>query len=563
MGIYNVTIGVEPLLNDDAPQTLINKTPNLIIQERFSLIQGRIKVTDCKSCFAPDSYINLKGDQVDGLHISDNQPIYYYSYNGQKIPLYKFRRMSAIPSNIYKLLTFVVNPSLAKNIYNQFISILVLIFLFLGVRKKIDTFTAFSTVFLCSISPIFISSYTSYFSEQLFALLFWMIFYLIQSEKKVLRATVCGLFVFGLMVKLNFLVVSIPLFMIFKKDFYKNKGIVVATAILSLIYIGLLLQTNGASSEIIERTGEGYGKPFSHWVLLLQELIAMVGSPIVFLNDQLNLFDLTGSYYNKLNFSTLKRVGSIAIFPLAFLLINLKEKKGRVFIGAFFIWAVLAFLASHNDLTYTTRISEIYSILCLLFSMALILFLKNKTKLSYVVIAAFIVFQFYNLNHWMNIYRTVGPESSQKMSLYEDIAKYLVDNKIERPILMHDEREWGYLEFLSKEKILPIYTYNLDTRIPLEDIFSIDNEGYLLLYYPKKEIFYRRYGTSIISKETNESVLKAAQKSHSKVSFIKTFKSSDEVIYKLIYFKNALEFEELSAEENTKLLEIPHPSFYR
>ncbi len=554
-----MTLGLNTLLGDDVPQALVDNSPRLLISERFEKIEGKYDLISCDSCF-----FNEDRDIEDTtFKLSPVLPIFYYKPAEEKFPILKSRRMGGAPYLGFKLLLDFFSIETSKKLFDLSVGLLTLFFMFLAIRTKFGEQVANISVALASISPIFISNYSYYISEQLLALIFWSIAFFIQRNSLRSRITLFIIFMVGLYVKLTVLVTLVPLFIIFREQFLKNIRFCLIVALSTAIYISSLFLLGDGVSELINRSGEGYAKPLMHLVLFGQEFIALFSNPIVFLNEQMGTLDLKGSYTNEISYVTIVEVGPFVVFFLLCIFFVMKLDILKNVFMACLAWALAAFFVGHTDITYTARFSETNGLVFLIFALVIVQLVKFGGLFSKIVLSALLMMKVYFLVSWVMIHQGGGLQNAEfNLEFNKGIVTYLIEKDIKNPILSNDEREWGILELLSKNKISPIYAQNLDENLTLERIIQSFNSGHILLYM-NEFIFLDRSGKNIRSRIIWEDIPKLFSDNKVDYRILKTFKYNNRDVYSLVEFKRQDPLHHLSRDQNTDLLNIKFRNFYR
>ena len=550
---YSLTIGQDPILTDDSPQALINRVPNIVDSTKARLISKKIEISSCKECFPSDSYI---ADSVgsNGFHFSKTQPFMYYQNNLKKYPLLLSRKMSGLPFLFLKSLNSYFYAKLAKNIFNFLFLSLTLIFSFLFIQKKYNTKLAFVYSMLLTVSPQFLMSYSGYVSEQIIAPLFWIICYsFLLNTRRSYYFSIVAFFV-GLVVKLNFLVALVPIILLTKRnDFKFNKYI--AHLLVAFLYILVLLFMKDGSEELIFRQGQGYFKPISHVLILFQEILAMISQSLISLNDSLSVKEIASSYYENYSFQTISSINFLGSFYILLFLYSFSLKNHKSLAIGFIIWCFLCFIVGHKDVTYSLRFSETYTLLVLLLVLSASS-VKSRKLVFRPFLLIFLITWSLAFYRFYSHLKTNGTNGNQRISLFQEVSKSLVELKVFDPIMYFDENEWGYLEFLSDERVTPIYAQGLETRMSLEEIFLFKKSGYVLINLTVVHSHDNK--TDIFHKESQSSIKNAASQSNVKVKTVRHFYHRGKAIYQLVYFESDLIFNGLTESEEDKLRSIPN-----
>jgi len=548
---YIVTIGSNPLLTDDSPQALVNRTPNIINHAKLDVILGKVQIKECIECFEDDSFISNKKIQ-NGLNFSKTQPFLYYQNANTKYPILLSRKMSAFPFLFLKTLSQYTSVEIARNIYNIICLTLTLIFSFLVIRLNFGNNTAVLYAFLCSFSPLFISSYTGYVSEQLIAPIFWITSYCLLRKTNTSFIISLIFFLFGIFIKLNFLVSLVPMYFLTRGSEIKIKKYV-SYLIIAFVYFVFLLSLKNGTSELFLRGGEGYTKPISHLLVLFQEIVAMISQSMIYLNDPLAIKDIHSSYYENVSYETLSSIRYWNYFFILIFGIGLFKEKSRNLSLIYFLWCILCFVVGHIDTTYSLRFSETISFLLLIFSIT-ICNIKIQKNSKTILLTLLSIFWIGNFLAFYNYYRNIGPNSNQKLSFFKNISSDLLSRGIVDPILYYDENEWGYLEYLSGEKITPFYAQGLERRLDLEKIFMLNQRGHVLINLGKSHMYDS--GNDVYFNESEESIERAAKLGGAKLKKIHSYFDKDIEVYRLIYFENKIQYRTLSLEDRVKLEKI-------
>jgi hypothetical protein len=558
LSTYFLTVGKNPLLTDDTPQALVNRTPNIIDYNRAKVVLGKVDIRDCVECFPEDSY-KSSWKQTDGLHFSNTQPFLYYSKNEKKYPVLLSRKMSGLPFLYYKSLSENFGAKAAKNIFNLGCLLISLIFSFLFLKSRFSPRVAGAYSLLLSFSPLFLMNYGGYLSEQMIMPFFWMTCFFLNRDKKIFYILSILTFSFGILVKLNFLVSIIPLFILTGQSNKDLKKLIPHLSFVILYFILLVFLKDGRE-ELIFRQGQGYFKPFSHLLLLAQEFVAMVSQSLISINDPLAIKDLKLSYFNNFSNDTFKSIEIRNIVFFLFFITSFFIKNIRYISLSLIAWVVSCFVVGHKDVTYSLRFSETYALVPLIIVLVLDSVIENKRKflLGSLIVAVLSIWNFFSFqSHFLNS----GPNPNQTISLFKDVTKVLTEKGVNRPIMYFDENEWGYLEFLSNEKIQPIYAQGLETRMSLGEVFLLQSEGYVLVNYSK--VHLHEGLSDIFIKENGASIQKAASSSGVNLQSIHSFEVNGEKIYELIKFTSERKFDSFSKEFHDNVISIPREINFR
>ncbi|WP_044557684.1 hypothetical protein [Halobacteriovorax marinus] len=557
MSVYFLTLGTNPLLGDDIHLALLNQSVPLYISERGTLVEGNYDLSTCTSCFYDERLTN------DKSFLKPIQPILSIDINGDRYPVFKSRRMGGAPYAFFKLLLKKNPLESAMNIFNLFVGISTLLFMFLAIRKRFDNRLASISVLIASISPIFILSYSYYITEQLIALSFWILFYLIQRDTKTSRILSGVVFIVSTYFKLNFIISVIPLFLFNKDKFLKYYRFCCVVAAVLLVYLCIIFSMGDSISELITRGGEGYRKPLMHIVLWFQEFVSLFSRPSIFLNEQLGIFDLMPTYTNDISYLTIILTGPFVTLFLIYIYCAFKDDDVRLSFLSCFLWALAAFFVGHLDVTYTARFSEVATLMVLTVSLSIVYLLKQSKIFNRGLISIIILSKLYFLVFFVSIYYVDSVENgSLSIRLNKKISNYLIENKIYNPILSRDESEWGVLELHSSGSIRPIYMQNLDDFVSLSRIVNSFNSAYIL-YSLERETYRNEGGDNIVVNHSIERTKGILDRENIEYKVIKEFKTSKSSVYVLIYFERKVKLPGLSTAEDNKLSSIKYKKIYR
>ncbi|ATH09150.1 hypothetical protein BIY24_14720 [Halobacteriovorax marinus] len=557
MSVYFLTLGTSPLLGDDIPLALLDHSVPLMISERVSTIEGKYDLSSCKSCFYDERLTSDKSS------LKPIQPILSIDIDGDRYPVFKSRRMGGAPYAIFKLFLEKFSVETVMNMFNLLVGVATLIFMFLSVTLRFSRSVANISVLLAGISPVFVLSYSYYITEQLIALSFWIMFFLIQRDSKVTRALSVIVFIVSIYFKLNFLVALIPLYLLNRGKFHQNYKVCASALLCLIIYVLLIFSMGDSASELISRGGEGYRKPFMHTVLWAQEFIALFSRPSVFLNEQLGILNLKPSYTNDISFLTFHFTGIFSILFFIYCICSIKDRDVRITLVACFLWSLAGFFVGHLDVTYTARFSEVTTLMILIVSLSSLYLYRSKKLIANVALVTILTSQAYFLWNIVSIYQERKVQSGTlSIEFNREISEYLVEHEILNPILTRDESEWGVFELHSKSKITPIYAQNLDETMSLKRIVKSFNSGHVL--FPLREkVVLNDSGDNEFLRFSKEDISKALSVEDVKFNFIKEFSMNGQAVYTLFSFERNEKLKALSEKEDQRLLDIKFRKFYR
>lgn len=559
VSVYFLTLGSAPLIGDDVPQALVNQSPPLLISERSVKIEGSYDLKSCKSCFYDENRENNSGS----YKLAPMQPIFSVNIYEDKYPILKSRRMGGIPYSLFKLLIKVSSLEMAKNIFNLSVGILSLFFMFFSLKKKFNNRVAALSVCLASISPIFILNYSYYISEQLIGLTFWILSFYIQKQNFRSKLIIVFVFMVALHSKLNVLMTLIPLYILHRKIFHRNQKFCLLVGGLSVTYVVALLFLGDGVNEIVTRGGEGYSKPVMHIFLWLQEFMALFSHPIVFLNEQLNIYKLSETYTNNISISTLKYSGLfLLVLPVYLYWVIKNEDVRSVFIASFF-WALGSFFVGHADITYTARFSEVNVLTVVLTALVLLKLFEQRGRVSWTLLTLMAILKLYFIISLIFLYQSEKVNNgSLSIKFNTKVSNFLLENKILNPILSYDETQWGIFELISEGQISPVYAQNLDENFSLDRIIKAFNFGYILVSH-EEQIVLDPDGRESSRKLSSKMMMNILNSNGVTFNIVKEFKSNGHLIYTLVKYERKTFLPKLDPLEDEELLNIPYRKFYR
>lgn len=559
MSLFLTFFGKNPILTDDSPQGLVSSFPNVIIHERLHTIKPYTDISNCSECFSNKSFIN--NVQEKGFSFNNHQPYLSYNTENSKIPLMLSRKMSGLPFYFYGVLSSVFGPLNASLIYHIFVGVLILGISFFAIYFKYGSNIAFTSSLLLSISPIFLTNNFGYVSEPLLSIFFFLSLLIINIKKEKLFIIIPFIFLLGIHIKLNFLAGIIALVLLEWDFFKKYKRIVFISLFLIFLYFIFLLSLPGnAQNEILTRDGQSYIKPFNHIINYLIDIFMMIVSPFVYLFDFHGLLKIKHSYsdynVNSELFNYLSLACLFAIFPI----LSIWQINSRKVLTSFFILASFAFIFSHQDSSYSLRIFESYPVLVLAVAIGLNHFYDNR---RYIPILGALIFYSFSFFYWSSKTTVSYNDPLKSLSFMDNIQKYLVENNIKNPILNFDENEWGYLEYLSQNRIQPFHLKSLTSYSSVKEIFSYFKEGHLLINLSPQYYFDSEKNKEFSFNYSKKEILKYALAQNIKVNDLKTFSYNNRDVYWLIKFSNSKELLPISDNEKSRILKIAEPVFFR
>lgn len=484
---YFLTISHNQILGDDAYFGLIDQNPKIIGQQWNGI--ERISKENCETTFNKDS---LKGKFL-GIELwsSHLEPRLFLKTDNEKIPLYFNRRNGGIPYYVFKKTSEIIGLHQTKVLFDLTMGLITLLFFIKGVSTFSSKAIAITGAALLSISPIFQTAKIDIIGEHLMLPMFWILFYLLQKNEIKYKILASFCFILGLYLKITFVVALIPLAILFKDQFIKNKTFVFGTAVISLGYFLVLTLTPGGSEEFFSRRGDqGLLKGFRDVLMLLENTLTLMLAPLASMDDQ--FIDLPFELDPVKRLINLPLLAYVQFFIILGVIGLVKiEKLFKPVAASFFVYVVILFFQGHGDLTYSSYINET---ICL-FVLALILIFASKVKKEEyktwknVLLCVFAIIYVYQSNEWVRTYRKYGPHPTMNLSYTKMISDYLVSNNILTPIIADGETEFGAFEKISEGKISPIFAESIPKAKSYLNQCS-DNENIYFLLYLRETVFY-------------------------------------------------------------------------
>jgi hypothetical protein len=479
-----------PVTGDDPARGLSDKGSNVFRIRVFNKINEKVDVSKCSSCFFKNSYIN-SGEVKDGIHYSQFHPTTYFVKDNKRYPINLAARRGGINLTGLKSLFNFFDIKTSLVLYNYILSICTLIFFFLTFKTVFSSKLSFAATLFYSLSPGFLLHSAPFLSEQSMETMIWIsTYFLVKKWKLSYLFTIICMFL-GLYFKVTFLC-FFPLFLVLNK--YKSIQCLAAASLIYLCYTFYFNANDLIFHEFVER-GESYFKPFRFWVLGLFDLLPLFSLsstsfdqvlnfdefiyPLDFnhLYPAINIIDFTNIFKAKF-FEALAFIISI-LFIYYFAIKKRNIEITKIAFACFGSWFLLI-CVTHMWASFGSMLQPLMGIVAVLM-MLLAQAIRRSSKIKYkkVILVSFTLFVAFNSLSFVYKFRTKGPIAQYSFNFYNEISKYLIEQKINKPIMLLTT-EIGMVEFISREKIIPYYVKE-NSILKLEDIFSMFPSGNIVL----------------------------------------------------------------------------------
>ncbi|MBK24856.1 MAG: hypothetical protein CME70_12730 [Halobacteriovorax sp.] len=526
---YAYTLGHKPMLGDDSYLGLVNETP-MIFGEKWNANPIDASSLNCENAFEKEKLIS------SSLYSSSVEPSLFFRSGEEKYPVLFNRRNGGVPFYFFKLVSKSLGVKNTKILFSASMGVLSLFFLALGVRRLMGTEVALASVFMSSISPIFLIAKSDLISEAITVPLFLALFFLIQGRKTSEKILCVLIFLFAVHIKIVSILMVIPLLILFFDNFKSERRFTFLAAFSVVIYFSILLFTPGGELELlVRRSGQGFYKGGADWLLFANNFLAFLVSPIHFMDDQfLDVPYILNIKERFLSFSILEWGTFLGLIGLVIL--NFKERYIKKLLLALMIYSVALFFQGHGEITYSSHFTESFPLYSILIGGLLVYSLRSHKKIRVIMSIGFVAIFLFQSVKWSSLYREKGAHPLLSIQFYEEISRFLVKKDI-NPIVIDGEIELGAIETLTEEKTKPIYTESMAKGLQYIHNCSKEKEGHLLVYL-RPSVYYddQRIGYQHIT-YSNDTVVEEFSKSGIQLVDEKTFYHNGDAIYWLARFQ--------------------------
>lgn len=479
----------------------LSKRPAIIDWDKFSKSDPSIP----SQFVVADSFLNFDA-QATGLRKEPNLfPSTYYKGKESIFPLYMRPKNGGLPLYINRKMSEWFSPEVARPLFNWLMCILAFAFSCFYISRNSGSTIPF--MFFALVTPqIFFLNNSNFPSATLtFALMLAIIYWVERAEKKI------GFFCIGLLCalcffcKLSTLLIFPPLLLFYGKKIWQNKFVLLAGLIPWLLVTLIAVDFVHFVTKVLdERRGD-----ISYFSAVIQSMVQIVSPDLQFRHVMYIMKPVSEVIQNSLWWFWLSAITALTFVVILFrncVPRNLGWKLAVVFIWQFIVFLKLAPVIRGELIAYFDRA----------FYLAVVLLAARMMKPNKLVTISFIVFLLFrggvafNWNQEFNQYtKSLNGCSWVYECLYRDWDNgKMLEGK---PLVTLNYLDIGQLEFLSREKLIPLHVHSRLTRIPSQEellkfFISIPSKEFFILASGKPD------GKSLehyMQQQTMEGIFKA------------------------------------------------------